>query len=117
MINKEILEDLTKDCPCNKLDCEKNNWCFFRDLVESTGLSNRQIEQTRLIYDYKYMHSEKEGQDIGKQRATKEFIDLYGKKFAEIYKEGMKNGELFEAVFGFKKTHTDQQLKDHIKNN
>lgn len=116
-MHKEILEDISRDCPCSKLNCNENKWCFFRELVESTGLSDRQIEQARLIYDYKYMQSEKEGRDIGKQRAIQEFIDLYGKKFAEVYKENMKNGDLFEAVFGAKKLHTDKQLIDHIKNN
>ncbi|VVB82582.1 Uncharacterised protein [uncultured archaeon] len=116
-MHKEILEDLLKDCPCGQLSCDENNWCFFRELVESTGLSERQIEQARLIYDYKYLQSQREGNDIGKQRATQEFIAQYGKKFAEVYKDGMRNGDLFEAVFGFKKEHTDKQLLAHINNN
>ncbi len=116
-MHKEILEDLLKDCPCSILGCTEDNWCFFRELVESTGLSDRQLEQTRLMYDYKYMQSEREGRDIRRQRAGKEFAELYGKKFAEVYKENMRNGDLFEAVFGYKKQHTDKQLANHIKNN
>jgi hypothetical protein len=117
MMHKEILDDLLKDCPCGSLDCSDNNWCFFRELVESTGLSDRQLEQTRLMYDYKYLQSREEGKDIGKQRAVQEFINKYGKKFDEVYQPDMKNGDLFEAVFGFKKQHTDKQLMDHINNN
>ena len=45
-------------------------------------------EQMKLMYDYKFMTSKKEGYDIGKERAFMEFINLYGKKFSEIYKEG-----------------------------
>jgi len=114
MVNKEILEDLTKDCPCTKKGCVEE-WCFFRDYLSE--MPDKSLEQIRLIYDYKFMQSEKEGQDIGKKRATQEFINLYGKKFSDIYQEGMKNGELFEKVFGFKKHHTDEDIKEHIKNN
>lgn len=116
-MHKEILEDISKDCPCKSIKCEEDNWCFLRELVDHMGLGDRQVEQIRLVYDYKYLKSKVEGKDIGRQRALEEFINRYGQKFAEVYKEGMKNGELFEAVFGFKKEHTDKDLLDHIRNN
>jgi len=115
MISKEILEDLTRDCPCNK--SEESNWCFLKEIIGSFGLGDRNAEQIRLVYDYKFMESQKEDNDIGKERAFTEFISLYGKRFDEVYKEGMKNGELFELVFGFKKAHTDEDVREHITNN
>jgi hypothetical protein len=120
MVNREILEDLLKDSPCKKMGVcndKEGNWCFLRDFVLSTGIGNRNIEQLRLMYDYKFMQSKKEGYDIGKERAFKEFIMQYGERFAELYKEGMTNGQLFQAVFGFEKKHTDEDLREHIANN
>ncbi|MFA5071694.1 MAG: hypothetical protein WC511_05040 [Candidatus Pacearchaeota archaeon] len=105
MLSKEILEDLAKDCPCNL-----NAWCFFRDWVLSGGLDDRMAEQVRLMYDYKYLLSREkdDGTDVGKDFAFMDFsLKGYTKKFAEIYKPGMKNDELFELMFGFKKQHTE----------
>lgn len=99
MIHKEILEDLAKDCPCE----DRTKWCFLRELVAHTGFSDRNVEQLRLIYDYKFMKSKEEARDIGNERAFKEFIALYAVKFAEVYQEGMKHNELFERVFGVSK--------------
>jgi hypothetical protein len=120
MISKEILEDLLQDSPCYRMglcDDKEGHWCIIREMIKSTGLNNRMAEQTKLMYDYKLMTSKKEGHDIGKERAFKEFISLYGEKFSEVYHEGMTNGELFEKVFGFKKQHTDADVKKHLGNN
>lgn len=120
MISKEILEDLLQDSPCMKMglcDDKEGHWCILRELMRSVGMGDRMAEQTKLMYDYKFMTSKKEGKDIGKERALKEFIDFYGTKFAEVYQEGMTNGELFEKVFGFKKQHTDADVHNYLKNN
>jgi len=92
-MKKRILEDISRDCPCN------NQWCFLRELISYTGISDRQVEQIRLIYDYKFMKSKEEGRDIGTKRATLEFIEKYAKRFSEVYREGMTHDELFEKVF------------------
>jgi hypothetical protein len=93
-MHKEILEDLVRDCPCEDADL-----CFLKELVLSSGFSDRQAEQIRLVYDYKYMKSKEEGRDIGRERALKEFIEKYAKKFADVYQDGMKHKELFKKVF------------------
>ena len=93
-MHKEILEDLVKDCPC-----ESSRWCFLKDLLLTSGFSDRQAEQVRLIYDYRYMQSKEEGKDIGRERALKEFIEKYAKKFADVYQDGMKHKELSRKVF------------------
>lgn len=120
MINQSILEDLIKDSPCVKegiCDDKEGHWCMLRDLISYISIDGRMAEQIRLIYDYKYMISKKEGRDIGKERAFSEFIAQYGKKFADVYVDGMKNGELFKAVFGFEKEHTDEDVHNYIVNN
>lgn len=114
MINKEILEDLANDCPC-----DGKKWCFLRELIKHTSLSDRQAEQWRLFYDYKYMQSKKIGKDVSEEKGENnlfiEFIGLYAKKFDDVYREGMRNGELFEQVFGFKKLHTDEDVENFYK--
>jgi len=93
-MHKEILEDLIGDCPC-----EDANLCFLKELVLSSGFSDRQAEQVRLIHDYRCMQSKEEGKDIGRERALKEFIEKYAKKFADVYQDGMKHKELSRKVF------------------
>ena len=120
MIHKEILEDLMEDSPCKKLglcDDKEGHWCILREFVRSMGMGDRMAEQLKLMYDYKYMVSKKEGKDIGTERAFTEFTDQYGKKFADVYQEGMKNGELFNAIFGFEKEHTDADIRKHMADN
>lgn len=112
-MHRQIIEDLSKDCPCE----DRSKWCFLRELIPYITIDDRMAEQLRLMYDYKFMQSQKEGIDIGKERAFKEFVDLYAKRFAEIYQEGMKHDELFEKIFGFKLTHTDDEVRNHIRGN
>ena len=111
MLSKEILEDLLEDCFC---DPEK--WCFFRDRFVSGDISDRDAEQIRLVYDYRLMQSRKEGQDIGRKRASKEFTEKYAAKFSEVYKNGMIRKELFPLVFGIEfSMPTDEEIRTHIK--
>lgn len=110
-MHREILEDLAKDCPCGT-----SNWCFLKELVLSSGFSDRQAEQVRLIYDYKFMTSKKRGYDIGREAAFKEFIANYAEKFSEVYKDGMKHDELFSLVFGVMPMPTEEEIREHRKN-
>jgi len=107
-MHKKALEDLSSDCPC-----DKEEWCFLRELVAHMSLTERNAEQLRLVYDYKFMKSKEEGIDIGNERALREFIDSYSAKFAEVYQDGMGHDELFERVFGTKyipSEHNGNQL-------
>jgi len=117
MIHQQILDDLLENSPCKKLglcDDVEGHGCLLREIVRSIGMEDRMAEQLKLVYDYKYMISKKEGHDIGKDRAWGEFAGLYGKKFAEVYQDGMTNGELFKAVFGFEKEHTDDDIRKYF---
>ncbi len=100
MPSKKIIEDVIQDSPC-----KNGGWCFLRELIAHTGLSDRQIEQIRLVYDYKFIKSEEERKDIGNERAWKEFIEQYAGRFAEIYKDGMTHDELFSKVFRLEPFH------------
>ncbi|OGJ12833.1 hypothetical protein A3K82_00770 [Candidatus Pacearchaeota archaeon RBG_19FT_COMBO_34_9] len=112
-MHNEILEDLLKDSPCTKNGlC--NQGCFAREIMLSR-IDDRTGEQLRLMYAYKYEQSDKEGKDIGKERAFLEFTKLYASKFGEIYKEGMKYEDLYEKVFGKKLKHTDDDIRKHIE--
>jgi hypothetical protein len=120
MIHQEILEDLIEDSPCVQYglcDDKPGHWCILREVIRSIGMEDRMAEQLKLMYDYKFMESQKEGHDIGKERALSEFTEKYGAKFAEVYQDGMTNGKLFKAVFGFEKQHTDADVRKHIADN
>lgn len=114
-MHEEIREDLMRDSPCTRHGfC--NEWCYIRELSLSR-VDDRTGEQVRLAYDYKYEQSEKEGRDIGKERALREFFSLYAQKFDEVYKEKMLHDELYEKIFGHKRLHTDADILRHIEEN
>ena len=104
MIGK--IDDLLKECPC-----KNNGWCFPAKFLSFLGASIRELEQMRLICDERYMDSKKEGRNIENNEATNNFIKNYAKRFAEVYKEGMTNDELFKEVFGFERTPTNESIK------
>jgi len=118
-MHKEILDDIISDSPCRKngfCDDKEGHWCILREIILNFQ-SDEMAEQLKLMYDYKYMQSELEGEDIGTQRAFHEFVEKgYAEKFHIVYRDGMKNRELFEKVFGIRKQHTDKDLKEHINN-
>ena len=92
---KKMIEDLMKECPC------KGSWCFFVELINHVGLNDRQIAEIRLIYDYKWIVSEREKRDMGEKYTIDDFIAKgYAEKFAGIYKEGMTHDELKKKLFG-----------------
>lgn len=94
-MHKETIEDLVKESPC-----KGNGWCFFRELVSSFGMDDRMAEQSRLIYDYKFLESQRVGYDIGIKRAAMEFIERgYAEKYAKVWHDGMTHDELKYAVF------------------
>lgn len=97
MLDKDVIEDVTQDCPCRN-----EQRCFAKYLLKSIGLTNRLAEEARLIFDYQDIVSKREGRAIGEQRAKEEFIELYAAKFAEVYKEGIKHDKLFERLFGIR---------------
>ena len=93
-MNNKTIEDLCKDSPC-----KGEGWCFLKELVRHMGMNDRMAEQTRLIYDYKFIQSSKEGSDIGLKRATEEFIQKYATKYATVWHEGITHDELKYRVF------------------
>jgi len=94
-MNGETFLDITKDCPC-----DPDKWCYLKELIRHNGLSDFNVEQIRLVYDHKFLMSEKAGKDVGKEAAWNSWInDGFAERFREIYKEGMKHEELKYIMF------------------
>ena len=91
----QILEDLIADCPC-----DHNKWCFLREVIRHTGISDLAAEQMRLVYTHKFLMSLNIGYDVGEKVAWDSWInDGYAKRFREIYVDGMKHEELKYKIF------------------
>jgi hypothetical protein len=94
-MNKDTLEDLMRDCPC-----DSQKWCFLREVVKHSGISDRTAEQIRLVYTHKFLLSLQSGQDVGEKVAWGSWVEKgYAARFAEIYQEGMKHEELKYKMF------------------
>jgi len=91
----QTLQDLLQDCPCDHAQ-----WCFLREIVRHTGISDMAAEQMRLVYTHKFIMSMKAGHDVGEQVACNSWISSgLAVKFREIYKEGMHHEELKYQMF------------------
>lgn len=94
-MNGLTLNELCKECPV------PNQWCFSREFLKSAVSSDCSAIQARLIYDYRFLQSLKEGQNIGNQRALQEYAEKYGAKFRKIWEEnqGIHYDELRLRLF------------------
>ena len=97
-MNGETFLDIIKDCPC-----DPSKWCFLKEVIRHTGLSDFIVEQIRLVYTLKFLMSKQAGKDVGEEAAWDSWInDGYAKRFREIYKPGMKHEELKYKIFVMK---------------
>ena len=91
----QTLQDLLEDCPC-----DHNKWCFLREILKHTGISDMTAEQLRLVYAHKFIMSLDAGKDVGEKAAWKSWVDDgYAEKFRDVYVEGMKHEELKYKIF------------------
>jgi len=91
----QTLIDLIQDCPC-----DHNQWCFLREIVRHTGISDMFAEQIRLVYTHKFLMSMKVGRDVGEEVAWNSWInDGYAERFRQVYKDGMHHEELKYKIF------------------
>lgn len=93
-MNKDILDDIIADSPC-----DHNKWCFLKEIVKHSGISDYSAEQIRLVYTHKFLLSREAGHDVGEQVAWDSWIENYAAKFSEVYKPGMKHEELKYKMF------------------
>ena len=93
-MNDQTLEDIMRDCPC-----DKSRWCFLREVVQHSGISNFTAHQIRLVYTHKFLLSLPLGHDVGEQVAWESWIANYAAKYREVYKEGATHEELKYKMF------------------
>jgi len=93
-MNKDVLEDIIRDSPC-----DKNRWCFLKEVIKHSGISDFSAEQIRLVYTHKFLLSMQAGYDVGEKAAWDSWIANYAARFREIYIDGMKHEELKYKMF------------------
>lgn len=94
-MNENTLTDLVADCPC-----DGKKWCFLREIVKHTGISDDAAEQIRLVYTHKFLMSIKAGKDVGEKAAWESWIaEGFAEKYRQIYTSGMKHEELKYKMF------------------
>ena len=94
MPHKEIIEDI-----CSEGCCGKATYCTLKEIILHSGLSDRALEQLKCVERFKYEESAREGKDIGWAEAHKKWVELgYASKFAEVYKDGMNNKDLYAIM-------------------
>lgn len=94
--HKEILEDICDDC--------KGKYCILKEIILHSGMNDRSLEQLKCVDRFKYERSDKKGKDIGWSKAHSLWVNEgYADKFSEIYKNGMRNGEIYDLIMDRKK--------------
>lgn len=89
---KKILDDMREGCECKNI-----GYCPLEVFLKS--IDPRFLEQHKCVEIFKYEESEKAGKDIGLDKAYKLWVERgYAKKFAAVYKEGMRPREIYDKV-------------------
>lgn len=89
--HREIIEDICGDC--------KRKYCILKEIILHSGLNDRSLEQLKCVERLKYEKSDKNGGDIGWSEAHLLWVrEGYAERFSEIYKDGMRNGEIYRLI-------------------
>jgi len=95
-VHKEILEDICGNC--------KGKYCILKEIILHSGLNDRSLEQLKCVERFKYERSGKERKDIGWSEAHLLWVtEGHAKMFDKIYKDGMRNGEIYSLMMDRKK--------------
>ena len=91
-VHRDVVEDIRGE------EC-KGQYCLLIEiLLKDPSLSDRILEQTKCIEKFKWERSKKLGEEVDWREAH----EGYAKRFAETYKEGLLNGDIYEIVMGRK---------------
>jgi len=94
MVHKKIIEDIVEESGCN------GKYCLLKEVILYFGLSDRQLEQIKLVEKFKYEESKNQNRDIGWEKAFRLWISLnYAKRFDEVYRDGLTHKELWDMIF------------------
>ena len=94
-VSQKTIEDI---CGCHG-QAGENGHCTLRDLVTLMGLNDKLLEQYKCIEIFKFENGIN-GEDNGWAEASKLWVtEGYAKKFSEVYKDGMKAREIYNAIF------------------
>lgn len=92
MTNREIIEDVCSDC--------RQEYCTLKEILLHSGLSDRTLEQIKVVELLKWRMGEERNGDVTWKEAWTEYTEKYAAKFSEVYRDGMKRMELYHEVIG-----------------
>jgi hypothetical protein len=70
-------------------------WCPTKQAVLYSDFGLDTLLQIRALYDLKYIESQQEGRDIGKQEALDDWINFCAAEFRKLFNKGVRNPEIF----------------------
>ena len=89
----QLLEDILADA--------KRDPLFFEDVLESTGITPRNLMQLYMIFKFKFDLGVELGRDPGWEIASLEFYGRgYMEKFSHIYDGRLTVRSTYEKLFG-----------------
>lgn len=77
----------------------KSDWCILKEILCSKYEDPRFFVQLKCVEHFKFEESERQGIDIGWEKAHMEWVDRgYAKWFAEYYDENLTAEEIYEKI-------------------
>ena len=103
-VSISTLDDITAD------DCPHNEYCILKEMIHSSGLTNRTVEQYKCYVMLRYDFNVQNKTDISTEEAALKWVrEGYAKEFAKIYQEGMDHNEIYFKI--------KQRIKEAKKTN
>lgn len=92
MATKETMADIRSTC-----DCAGIKFCPYEKTVE--GMSDRLLEQIKVMDCFKKNASTRAGYDIGWNKTSERWVDEgYAKAFATVWRTGMTHKQICKAI-------------------
>lgn len=102
---KLFLEDILNECPCSR-----KTWCFLKEAVQHTGLSDRFLAQMRTMVDFETLYRRMHNDACTSGEAQMAWADKgYAQKFGNVWQKikdnpdlqvGLTHEKLFYMMFG-----------------
>lgn len=93
MAHQRVLKEMREDC-----ECQRGKYCPLEALLES--MSDRVLEQHKLVEVFKYIKGERLGRDISWNKAYMLWVEEgYAKRFAEVYSDEKTFRQMKKELF------------------
>ena len=96
----EVIKAMNSRKEVESLECNGcREYCPVKEYILGQPIDDRTLEQLKCVEKFKWDVNKERKEDMGWDAAWRLWVSMgYHNVFREVYKDGMKNGELYSAI-------------------